>query len=205
MGVEEIVAIIEREVDEEATRILEDAELQASAMVTAAEAEVQAQVDSAVERLGPEIRAAAQRRINAVRLRILEERARADAARLMAVFDAAEKQVGAIADGADRSRWESALSALCDEALRAVGEGASVRVRAQDVDAIHGAADPWRADIVALADDEEPGLTVSSQDGRIEVDARLSVRVERARSLLAEGVAQLLRLEPADREPGSAA
>ena len=205
MGVEEIVAIIEREADEEATRILEDAERQASESVAAAEARVQAQVAAAIERLGPEIRAAAQRRINAVRLRILEDRARADATRLVAVFDAAEEQVRAIAGGADPPRWSSALTALCTEALRAVGPGASVRLRASDVDAVRAAAEAWRAEVVALADDEEPGLIASAGDGRIEVDARLSVRLERARTLLAEGVAQSLRLGSADGEPGTAA
>jgi vacuolar-type H+-ATPase subunit E/Vma4 len=205
MGVGGIIEIIEREAAEDATRIVEEAERQASEMVADAEAEVQAQVEAAIERLGPEIRAESQRRINAVRLRILERRARADAARLVAVFDAAEAQVAAIAGGADPSRWSSALSALCAEALRSVEEGALVSVRAQDVDAVRPVTEAWRAEVVVLAEDREPGLVASSRDGRIEVDARLSVRAERARSLLAEGVAQRLRLELADREPGSVA
>ena len=205
MGVEEIVAIIEREAEQEATRILEEAEREASELVAAAEAGVQAQVATAIERLGPEIRAAAQRRINAVRLRILEDRARADATRLVAVFDAAEAQVRAIAGGADPPRWSSALAALCSEALRALGPGASVRLRAGDVDAVRAAAATWRAELVALADDAEPGLMASAGDGRMEVDARLSVRLERARTLLAEGVAQALRLGSADAGPGTAA
>jgi vacuolar-type H+-ATPase subunit E/Vma4 len=203
MGVEEIVAIIEREADEEATRILEDAERQARETVAAAEAGVQARVDAAVGRLGPEIRAAAQRRINAVRLRILEDRARADAARLVGVVDTAEDEVRAIAGGADPPRWSSALSAWCTEALRAVGQGATVRLRAGDVGAVRGVADRWRAEVVALADDEEPGVLVSAQDGRLEVDARLSVRLERARKLLAESVAQVLRLGAVEDQPGA--
>ena len=204
MGVEEIVAIIEREADEEAIRILEDAERQARETVAAAEAGVQARVEAAVERLGPEIRAAAQRRINAVRLRILEDRARADAARLVGVFDAAEVQVRAIAGGDDPPRWSSALSAWCTEALRSVGPGATVRLRAGDVEAVRDVADKWRADVVSLVADDEPGLLVSAQDGRLEVDARLSVRLERARMLLAESVAQVLRLGSAEDRPGGA-
>jgi vacuolar-type H+-ATPase subunit E/Vma4 len=205
MGVEDIIAVIEREADEEAKRIIDDAEQQANELLADADANVQAQVDAATERLGPEIRGASQRRINAVRLRMLEQRARDDAARLVAVFDAAEEQVTTIAGGAATERWSSALSALCGEALRSVGEGASVKVCARDVDAISSVADAWHAEVVALTDDEEPGLVVSSGDGRIEVDARLSVRLERARSLLAEAVAQLLDLEPVAREHGSAA
>jgi vacuolar-type H+-ATPase subunit E/Vma4 len=205
MGVEDIIAVIAREAEAEATRIVDDAERQASGLIADAEAGVQAQIDAAIERLGPEIRGASQRRINAVRLRILEQRARDDAARLVAVFDAAEGQVLAIAEGADPERWSSALAALCVDALRSVGEGASVKVRARDAEAIAGAADTWGAEVVALADDAEPGLVVSSDDGRIEVDARLSVRLERARSLLAEAVAQRLHLEPVERGPGPAA
>ncbi len=204
MGVEGIIAIIEREADQEAKRIVADAERQAGEMIAGAEAEVQAQVEAAIERLGPEIRAASQRRINAVRLRILEDRARGDAARLTAVFDAAEEQVTAIAGGAEPARWSSALSALCVESLRSIGEGASVKVRARDIDVVSSVAATWHADVMALPDGDEPGLVVSSSDGRIEVDARLSVRLGRARSLLAEAVAQLLRLEVADQEQASA-
>lgn len=204
MGVEEIIAVIDREAREEATRIVEEAEQQASELVANAQAGVQVQVEAAIERNGPEIRGASQRRVNAVRLRILEGRARDDAARLVAVFDAAEEQVRAIADGADPERWSSALPALCAEALRSVGGGASVEVRARDVATISSVAAEWQAEVVALADDEEPGLVATSGDGRIEVDARLSVRLQRARALLSEAVAQLLDLEPAEREQGRA-
>lgn len=205
MGVEEIIAVIERESAEEAVKIVEEAERQASQIVASAEAEVRDQVGVAIERLGPEIRAASQRRINTVRLHILEGRARDDAARLTAVFDAAEEQVRAIAAGDDPPRWSSALSALSLEAVHSVGEGASVRVRARDVPAVSSLADAGAADVVPITDGGEPGLVVTSRDGRIEVDARLSVRLERARSLLAEAVAQVLRFEPVDREPESAA
>ena len=141
MGVEAIIAVIEREAAQDATRIVEDAERRAAEMVAVAEAGVQAQVDAAIERRGPEVFAASRRRINEVRLRILEQRARDDAARLTAVFDAAEEQVRAIAAGTDRARWSSALSSLCVDALHSVGEGAVVEVRARDVDAVKGVAD----------------------------------------------------------------
>lgn len=204
MGVEEIIAVIAREAGEEAARIVAAAEQQARDLVADAEAEVQVQVDAAVERLGPEIRAASQRRVNAVRLRILEQRARDDAARLMDVFDAAEQQVTAIANGADPPRWSAGLARLCADGLRSVGEGAAVQVRERDVRAISRLAEAEHAEVVALPDDAEPGLIVASHDGRIVVDARLPVRLERARSLLAEAVAQQLDLERSSRGPGSA-
>lgn len=205
MGVEDIIAVIAREADEEATRIVDEAEQQALQLIAQAEADVQAQVDAAIERQGAHIRGTAQRRVNAVRLGILEQRARDHAGQLVAVFDAAETRVMAIAAGSDPDRWRAALSALCAEGLRAVGDGAAVRVRARDVDAVSSVAHAGGAEVVLLADDAEPGLVVESGDGRIEVDARLSVRLVRARSLLAEAVAQRLHLEPVGRASRSAA
>ena len=205
MGVEDIIAVIAREADEEASRIVDEAERQAQQVVAEAEAEVQAQVDAAIERQGAQIRGASQRRVNAARLQILEQRASDDAARLVAVFDAAEEQVMAIASDSDDERWAAAMSALCAEALDAVGTGGSVRLRARDADAISSVAEAGGATVVLASDESAPGLVVSSGDGRIEVDARLSVRLERARSLLAEAVAQRLQLEPVERVARSAA
>ena len=205
MGVEDIIAVIAREADEEATRIIEAAEEQARQLVAQAEAEVQAQVDAAIERQGAHIRGTAQRRVNAVRLGILEQRARDDAARLVGVFEAAETQVMAIAAGSDPDRWQAALTTLCTEALAAVGEGALVRVRARDAEAVSSVADAAGASVEPLADDADSGLVVGSADGRIEVDARLSVRLARARSLLAEAVAQRLHLEPVEHASPAAA
>jgi vacuolar-type H+-ATPase subunit E/Vma4 len=199
MAVEDIIAIIAREADEEATKIVEEAEQQAQRLVARAEADMQAQVDAAIERQGAHIRGTAQRRVNAVRLAILEQHARDDAAQLVAVFDAAETQVMAVAAGSDPDRWDAALAALCAESLRAVGDGAWVRVRARDADAVSSVADAGGGTVVPLTDDHEPGLVVDSGDGHIEVDARLSVRLTRARSLLAEAVAQSLHLEPVER------
>ena len=78
---------------------------------------------------------------------------------------------------------------------------ATVTVR--DVEAISRVAREWQAEVVALADDGDPGLVVTSADGRIEVDARLSVRLERGRTLLAEAVARLLDLEPVESAQGT--
>lgn len=205
MGLEDIIAVIAREADEEAARIVEQAEERARQLITEAEAGVQAQVDAAIERQGAYIRGTAQRRVNAVRLAILEQRALDDAARLVAVFDAAERRVMDVAAGSEPERWSEALAALCAEALRAVGEGGSVRLRAQDVDAVSKVARVGGAEVIPLTDDAEPGLVVHSGDGRIEVDARMPVRLARARSLLAETVAQRLHLEPVERASRSAA
>ena len=198
MGVEKIIELIEREAEEEAAAIVAAAERDARESVAAADAHVTARVTAALERLGPEIRAAEQRRVNAVRLRILEERARDDASRLTAVFDAAETRVREIAEGGDAQRWSAALGRLCADALASVGEGASVEIRFRDAPSIAAAASRWKATLETIADDEPASLRATSHDGRIEVDAGLGVRAERARSLLAERVSQALALTPGD-------
>ena len=196
MSVEKIIQLIEREAEDEATKIVADAEAAVRESVAVAQADVEARIADALERVGPELRAASQRRINAVRLRILEERARDDAARLTAVFDAAEAHLDDIAAGADEQRWWAALEQLCSDTLASVGEGASVAIRSQDVPAIADATRRWDAHVMPLDGATRAGLVTSSPDGRIEVDASLEVRVERARSLTAESVARMLAIEP---------
>lgn len=203
MGVEKIIQLIEQEAADEAAMIVADAERDASESVAAAEATVAAQIAEALERLGPEIRAESQRRINAVRLRILEERARDDAERLTAVFDAAQARLEAIADGADAPRWSRAMERLCGDALESVGEGASIAICSRDASAIAEAARRGSAEIVSNPDSAPAGLVVTSHDGRIEVDASLAVRIDRARSLLAEAVARMLMLGPSDSASGA--
>ena len=203
MSVEKIIQLIEREAEDEATVIVNDAEREARDSVAAARADIEARVAEALERLGPEIRATSQRRINEVRLHVLEERARDDAARLTAVFDAAESRASEVAEGADERRWWAALEQLCTDALSSVGEEASVAIRSRDTPAVADLASRAKAGVEALADDVPAGLRVISHDGRIEVDARLPVRVERARSLMAERVARALALEPGDISNGS--
>jgi vacuolar-type H+-ATPase subunit E/Vma4 len=203
MSVEKIIQLIEREAEDETTVIVAQAEREARESVAAARADIEARVAEALERVGPEIRATSQRRINAVRLQVLEGRARDDAARLTAVFDAAESCAGEIAEGADERRWWAALERLCADALRSVGEGASVAIRSRDAPAVADVASREKAGVEVLPDDVPAGLRAISHDGRIEVDARLAVRVERARSLMAERVARALALEPGDIGNGS--
>lgn len=203
MSVEKIIQFIEREAEDEATKIVADAEREASAAAAAAAADVEARVAEALERVGPEIRAVSQRRINVVRLQILEERARDDAARLTAVFDAAETRLRGIAEGADERRWTAALERLCVAALGSAGEGASVVIRSRDAPAVAAVAGRWKAEVEALDDGAPAGLRVLSHDGRIEIDAGLAVRVDRARSLMAEQVVRALALEPGGAGHGS--
>jgi len=196
MSVEKIIQFIEREAEDEAARIVADAEAEVRGSVATAEAEVEARVVDTLERVGPELRAESRRRVNAVRLRALEERARDDAARLSAVFDAAEERLVGIAAGADEGRWSATLARLCSDALDSVGEGASVAIRSRDAPSIAAVARRWDARVRRLDDATQAGLVATSADGRVEVDASLVVRMERARSLLAESVAQMLALEP---------
>jgi vacuolar-type H+-ATPase subunit E/Vma4 len=121
-------------------------------------------------------------------MRLNERRVDLALARTAAVFDAAAAELGEIADGGDPERWSAALGRLAREALDLTGPGATVRVRFRDaalistvVEAAGGRLEP--------AEDAPDGVTAVSADGRIEVDATIPVRLERARSRLAEVVA----------------
>jgi vacuolar-type H+-ATPase subunit E/Vma4 len=196
MAVETIIERIAQESLAEAAAIVTEAEREGQRLVEAAEARVVAQVDEALERAGPGIRAEAARRVNEVRLRLLEERARRDAERISAAFDAAAAQLQRIAAGADEPRWRCAIRRLCLEALRATGPSAEVHLRSRDVALVEDVLERHGAAVRALPDDAPAGPMAISADGRTRVDASLAVRLERARRLMAEEVAEVLGLGP---------
>jgi len=207
MGVQTIIGLIESEAAEESAGIVADAERTAADLVAEAEAEVATCLGEALDRHGAEIRAESQRRINTVRLRVLEDRATLDAERLGAVFEAADDRVRAIADGVDSAdraarvdgvRWSAALVRLSGDALESVGQGARLRVRARDAPPLADLVAERGAELETADDETPPGIVVTSADGRIEIDASLPVRLERARTLLAESVAAMLALRPGD-------
>jgi len=198
MGVQTIIGLIEREAEEEAAGIVAAAEQASAVLVADAEVSVAARVTEALDRHGTEIRAESQRRINTVRLRVLEDRARLDAERLGSVFEAAEIRARGIADGDDVPRWSVALATLGEDALESVGRGAILSVRSHDAGSLADLAADRGAQI-EKADAEAPaGVVVTSADGRIRIDASLPVRLERARMLLAENVAAALALRPGE-------
>lgn len=203
MGVEAMVRLIERESAEEAARLVAEAEARASAIVEGAEASAAASAAAAVERAEPALRAEEVRAVNAARLRLLERRAALAAERVGAVFDAAAARLAAIAGGREPGRWGPALSGLVREALDGMGAGATVHIRPSDAAAVADAAMSAGARVEPPEGPDPPaGLMVRSGDGRLEVDATLPVRLERARGRLAESVARLLRLEGEGRADG---
>jgi V/A-type H+-transporting ATPase subunit E len=188
-----IVADIERETASEVARILADAEARAAALVDAARTDLRSAVDAARARAEPAARLDAARRINAARLRLLDRRADLATARSEAVFDAAGRRIEAIAGGADPDRWAAALVRLVGESLDQAGPGATVVVRPADLALVAGWAST--ADVRVTADDDAAaGVRMVSADGRIEIDATLSARLDRARVRLAEAVATRLGL-----------
>jgi len=187
-----IVADIERETAAEIDRLLADADARAAAIVAAAHDELRLAVGAACARAEPVARLAGARRANAARLRLLDRRADLAIVRSEAVFDEAGRRLAAIAGGADPGRWAAALDRLVDEALGLAGPGATVVVRQADLPYV---ADRVRARaVVSAADDADPGPRATSADGRLEVDATLASRLERARVRLAEAVAAGLGL-----------
>jgi vacuolar-type H+-ATPase subunit E/Vma4 len=196
MGVEEIVRLIERDAADEATQLVDEATVEAAARCDKAEAAARAQVRLACERAEPGIAAAATRRVNAARLRLLERRAEIAAGRIDAVMTAAGETLRAIADGADRRRWGAALDRLAAETIETVGSGAIVQARAADAANVAGRVAAAGGRLERIDDPGAPaGLLVRAPDGRLAVDATLDARLGRARSRLAEDVARALRLE----------
>ena len=171
MGIEAILAQIEAESAAEAARCAADAHERAAAVVAEAEELVRAQVAAVCASTEPEVRAEATRTVNAARLRLLERRAELGASWLDAVFAEAEGRLAAISGGADATRWARALARLSEEASTLAGPGAVVSTGDGDGDA---------------------GAIARSADGRVEVDATIAARLERARVRLAEPVARIL-------------
>jgi V/A-type H+-transporting ATPase subunit E len=183
-----IVADIERETASEVDALLAEADARAAGIVAAARADLRLAVDHARARAEPQARLDAARRVNAARLRLLERRADLATERCEAVFEAAARGLEAIAGGADPDRWARALGRLTDESLALTGPGATIVVRTADLPLVERRVTTAGA-VAASTPDADPGVLATSSDGRIEVDARLASRLERARIRLAEAVA----------------
>lgn len=194
MGVTEIVAEIERDTASQVERRLAEADASAEAILAQARARVEADVGDAVVRAEPAVRAATARRTNAARLRLQERRDRLMLSRTTAVHEAAGEQLDDLAAGAEPERWAASLRRLLDEALDIVGPHATVRVRTRDAALVADRARDAGATLERLPDDASPGILAVSADGRLEVDATISGRLDRARLALAESVARELGL-----------
>lgn len=197
MSVEALVRIIAEEAETEAAAIVAAARVRADGLVGEARAAADARLAVARARAEPAIRAEAVRRVNAARLRLLERRAELVAGRTAAVFRAAEERLTALAEGAEPERWRTAIGRLAAEAIALAGPGAQVQVRAADAGWVAAAAEAAGARVVGpgpdvIAGEMPPGVVVQSADGRIEVDATLRARLDRARYRLAETVATRL-------------
>jgi vacuolar-type H+-ATPase subunit E/Vma4 len=193
MTIAAIVARIVEESTAEASAILHEADTRAASLVQGARDELRMRVQAALERGEPARQAEGIRRVNAARMRSLEQRATGIARRTDLAFAEAAGELDRIATGADPERWAVALRRLVDEALSHVGDRAVVRVRAADAAAIAETVAGAGARLeLAAATELAPGVVVRSADGRLEVDATVPARLERARSRLAERVARAL-------------
>lgn len=188
-----IVADIERETASEVARLLSDADGRAAEIVATARAELRLAVERARARADPLLSQEAARRVNAARLRLLERRADLATARCDAAFAAAARRLEAIAGDADPDRWATALGRLTDEALALTGPGAIVVVRPSDLPLVERRVGAAGA-IARATKRADAGVVARSADGRIEVDAAVAGRLERARARLADAVASELGL-----------
>jgi len=208
MSVEEIVRVVESSAQAEAEAIVATAHASATALVADAEAAAQARVREACERAEPGYRAEAMRLVNTARLRLLEQRAARSASLVDAVSDAAASRLAAIAAEPDGVRWTTALARLMEETAGLIGPGGVLAVRTVDAEAARPMATRLGCRLEVMgsgADDVQsapgaarapvPGVLGLSVDGRVEVDATLPARLERARVRLAEPVARLLGVD----------
>lgn len=186
MGLTAILESIERETAAEADRQLEAARAEAAGLIAAAESAAQRRLDAAVVGAEPLLRAEAARIVNAARLRQLRRRSELAAAQSDGAWARAREQLAAIV-AEDGPRWHAGLAAIATEALAMAGADAIVAVRAADAPPIEALVAAAGAAIEPLPDDAPTGLLVRSADRRLEVDARLDVRLERARTALVEG------------------
>jgi vacuolar-type H+-ATPase subunit E/Vma4 len=201
MSVDAIVRAVTDSAAAEADEIVEAATRHAEEHVAAARAAAAARVEEACARAEPGFKAAAMRRVNAARLRQLERRATRSAMLVDAAADAAESLLRGIAAEPDGERWQAALRRIAEETAAGIGGGGVLAVRPVDLDAARGHA--ARVGCEVAARDLAPGADVldgagvvgRSADGRVEVDARLAVRLARARVRLAEPVAGLLGMD----------
>ncbi len=193
MSSAQIVREVERETAIELDELLSSADERAAAIIESAKAAVRARVEGAIAQAEPAARAEAGRRVNAARSRINQRGVELTLARTAAVHAAASARLEAIADGAEGERWPLALGRLTGEALGFAGPGARVRVRRCDAGVARALVDEY-AGSLELVDDASAGVLARSADGRIEVDATIQVRLDRARVRLAETVAARLGL-----------
>ncbi len=192
MGSTEIIREVDRQTAIELEQLLGSADRQAAALVASATADLRARVEAAVARAEPAVRAQAGRRVNAAQSRIGQRRVELALAQTTAVHAAASARLETITMG-QGARWPAALLRITTEALELAGQGATVRVRTRDGPIIRPLVRQHAA-VLELVDDAPAGVVVLSADGRLEVDATVPVRLDRARVRLAETVAASLGL-----------
>jgi vacuolar-type H+-ATPase subunit E/Vma4 len=194
MSVTNIVRQIEAETAVEIGRRLAEADERAAVVQRRARDAVRARVAAEVARAEPAIRAESARRVNAARQRLRDRRAELALDATAAVYAVAREQLDAIAGGAEPERWANALHALLDETLELVGPEPTVRLRDGDADAVVSRVRAVGGRVERLPGESPAGLVAQSSDGRIEVDATIGIRLDRAHARLAEWLAGQLGL-----------
>lgn len=194
MSVTDIVREIDAQTAAEIDRRLADADVRAAAVVEQARDAIRARVEAALARAEPAIRAETARRVNAARQRLRDRRAELALDTTTAVYASAHARLDAIAGGAEPGRWTDSLHALLDEALGLVGPEPTVRLRDCDARVVAARVRAVGGRVERVPDHSPAGVVVRSCDGRIEVDATIQVRLERAHARLAEWLAGQLGL-----------
>lgn len=168
MSADAILEAIRSEADREVDAILADARTEAERLLGEARATAARRVAEALGAAEPALAAEASRRLNVARLRLLHARARLRAERVAAIFDAARVELASLVERGD-PRWRAGVERLRASATAAVGSGDAI------VEEVAGS-----------------GVLARSADGRVLVDATVETRLDRARVLLADTVAEMV-------------
>ena len=189
-----VLATIRAESEAQAEATLEAARARAAVIATGAREAADQRVARACRDAEPAIAREANRVVNEARVRAIHARTREERALLDAVFDAAARDLSALAERPGDPRWLAAVQRLGAEARRFTGVGQDP-AGVPDPEAGQDPADASPLPPDADGDCEDPGeLLVRSADGRLEVDATIGARLATARIRLAHEVAAVLGL-----------
>lgn len=182
--------------EQEAAQVLSDADRDVEATLASARQLVQERVATASGHAEMEARREAARQINAVRLRLVHRRAELASGALETAFALAGERLDLLASGSNPTRWAGALERLGREGLALTGPGSVIETRAADAPGLALLARELDARVEPLDGPGVPaGVVIHSVDRRIEVDATIPTRLERARASLAGQLARSLGLE----------
>ncbi len=180
MGLDEILANIEKETDESVRRIMSDADGQAERII--------GEADAVAKKHSQSMEAKARNDANQL---VAREVSKASIASKMAYYEEVDRRVGAALDGiaeglkdyVKSQEYKKLLASLAEKARLELGSDCTMLVQRSDAEALkHDKKDA----AIGIAEERfSGGLKASSADGKREVDYTLETLLERLRDKVA--------------------